>query len=212
MIRVLVVDDHALFREGLRGILRDAPDIQVVAEAGSYCQAIDVLRANDVGVVVCDLSMPGRDGIDLISHVKLAHPSIGILVLSMHEDSEYAARALRSGATGYITKSSGSEDLISAIRRVASGRTYVSDEMSEHLQQRTTRRSKEGPPHTQLSQREFRIFELLVRCQTPTHIARELSLSVKTISTHKARLLRKMGLSHQGELVRYAIEHNLVVH
>ncbi len=212
MIKVLLVDDHALFRQGLRELLAKAPDMRVAAEAGSYAQAIEMLRANDISVVVADLSMPGRDGIDLISYIKTSKPDVAILVLTMHEDSEYAARALRGGASGYMTKASTSEDLISAIRRIATGRSYVSPSVSEQLMVRFTRSDSETPPHTTLSHREFRIFELLVQCQTTTRIARELSLSVKTVSTHKARLLKKMGLQHQGELVRYAIEHKLTGH
>jgi DNA-binding NarL/FixJ family response regulator len=212
MIKVLLVDDHALFRQGLRELLAKAPDMRVAAEAGSYAQAIEMLRANDISVVVADLSMPGRDGMDLISYIKTSKPDVAILVLTMHEDSEYAARALRTGASGYMTKASSSEDLISAIRRIATGRSYVSPSVSEQLMVRFTRSDSETPPHTTLSHREFRIFELLVQCQTTTRIARELSLSVKTVSTHKARLLKKMGLQHQGELVRYAIEHKLTSH
>jgi two-component system, NarL family, invasion response regulator UvrY len=212
MIRLLLVDDHALFRQGLKGLLAGAPDIKVVAEAGSYAQALEVLRVNEINVVVADLSMPGRDGIDLISHIKGADPAISIMVLTMHEDCEYATRALRAGASGYMTKASTSEELVSAIRRIASGRTHVSPSVSESLMLRFTRGDADAPPHTTLSHREFRIFELLVQCQTTTRIARELSLSVKTVSTHKTRLLKKMGLQHQGELVRYAIEHKLAGH
>jgi DNA-binding NarL/FixJ family response regulator len=209
MIEVLLVDDHALFRQGLRGLLGCAADIRVVAEASSYPQAVDMLRTNRVDVLVTDLSLPGRDGIDLITYVKSVRPAIEILALSMHEDEEHATRALKCGALGYVTKSSTSEDLISAIRRVAIGRTYVCPSISENLMMRFTRNVSEAAPHTSLSDREFRIFEMLVQCQTTTKIARELSLSVKTISTHKTRLLNKMGLRHQGELVRYAIEHKL---
>jgi DNA-binding NarL/FixJ family response regulator len=212
MIRLLLVDDHALFRQGLRGLLSGAPDLKVVAEAGSYAQALEMLRVHEVNVVVADLSMPGRDGIDLVSHIKGADAAISILVLTMHEDCEYATRALRAGASGYMTKASTSEELVSAIRRIASGRTHVSPSVSESLMLRFTRGDADAPPHTTLSHREFRIFELLVQCQTTTRIARELSLSVKTVSTHKTRLLKKMGLQHQGELVRYAIEHKLAGH
>jgi len=184
----------------------------VVAEAGSYAQALEMLRANEINVVIADLSMPGRDGIDLISHIKGAESGISILVLTMHEDCEYATRALRAGASGYMTKASTSEELTSAIRRIASGRTHVCASVSESLMLRFTRSDADAPPHTMLSHREFRIFELLVQCQTTTRIARELSLSVKTVSTHKTRLLKKMGLQHQGQLVRYAIEHKLAGH
>lgn len=210
MIRVLLVDDHALFRQGLSGLLSKAPDIQVIGEASGYAQAIDELRTNDVNVVLTDLSMPGRDGIDLISQVKEVRPTVQILVLSMHEDGEHAARALKSGAIGYVTKGSTADELVSAVRRVAGGRSYVSSSVSENLMQRFTRNDTGAQPHATLSQREYRIFELLIRCKTTTTIARELSLSVKTVSTHKARLLKKMGLTHQGELVRYALEHNLL--
>jgi DNA-binding NarL/FixJ family response regulator len=133
MIRVLLVDDHVLFRQGLKGLLGNAPDLRVVAEAGSYAQAIEMLRTNDISVVVADLSMPGRDGIDLISHIKVINPVVSILVLTMHEDCEYATRALRSGASGYMTKASTSEELVSAIRRIASGRSYVCPSISENL-------------------------------------------------------------------------------
>jgi two-component system invasion response regulator UvrY len=212
VIRILLVDDHALFRQGLKGLLSSAADFRVAAEAGSYSQALEMLRTTEVNVVVADLSMPGRDGIDLISHIKGASSSAAILVLTMHEDCEYATRALRAGALGYMTKSSTSDELVSAIRRIASGRSYVSPSVSESLMLRFTRGDSDTPPHATLSHREFRIFELLVQCQTTTRIARELSLSVKTVSTHKTRLLKKMGLRHQGELVRYAIEHKLAGH
>jgi two-component system, NarL family, invasion response regulator UvrY len=209
MIRVLLVDDHALFRQGLHGLLSKAPDIQVVGEAAGYAQAIDELRSHDVQVVLTDLSMPGRDGIDLISQVKEIRPMVQILVVSMHEDGEHAARALRSGAIGYVTKGSTADELVCAVRRVACGRSYVSAAVSENLMQRFTHEAS-SQPHATLSQREYRIFEMLINCKTTTTIAHELSLSVKTVSTHKGRLLRKMGLTHQGELVRYAIEHSLL--
>jgi two-component system, NarL family, invasion response regulator UvrY len=210
MIRVLLVDDHALFRQGVRGLLSKAPDIQVVAEAAGYAQAIDELRTSDIHVVLTDLSMPGRDGIDLISQVREVRPTVQVLVVSMHEDGEHAARALRSGAIGYVTKGSTADDLVSAVRRVACGRSYVSAAVSENLMQRFTHNEASSQPHATLSQREYRIFEMLIHCKTTTTIAHELSLSVKTVSTHKGRLLKKMGLTHQGELVRYAIEHSLL--
>lgn len=209
MIDVILVDDHSLFRQGLSRLLATAPDIRVVAEADGYAQAIDAIRLNRVDVLISDLSMPGRDGMDLIAHVKTLDPSIEILVLSMHDDAEHASRALKSGALGYMTKASTSDELFVAIRRVAGGRTYVDPSISEDVVLRFLHNGSEAPPHTSLSDREFRIFEMLVQCRTTFRIAQELSLSVKTVSTHKARLLRKMGLQHQGELVRYAIEHKL---
>src|ERR1700739_1815934 len=145
MIRLLLVDDHALFRQGLKGLLAGAPDIRVVAEAGSYAQALEMLRVNEITVVVADLSMPGRDGIDLISHIKGADPAISIMVLTMHEDCEYATRALRAGCAGYRTKASPSEELVSAIRRIASGRTHVSPSVSESLMLRFTRGEADAP-------------------------------------------------------------------
>jgi DNA-binding NarL/FixJ family response regulator len=212
MINVLLVDDHVLFRQGLKGLVEREPDIRVTAEAAGYARALEMLRAHDVRVVVADISMPGRDGIDLIAHIKSINPQLPVLVLSMHDDGEYAARALRSGAAGYVTKASSTEELVSAIRRVASGHSYVCQSVSENLMARFTRTDSATPLHATLSHREFRIFELLVQCQTTSRIAQELSLSVKTVSTHKTRLLRKMGLHHQGELVRYAIEHKLDLH
>src|SRR5258708_9207211 len=188
MIKVLLVDDPALFREVLRELLAKAPDLRVAAEAGSYAQAIEMLRTNDINVVVADLSMPGRDGIDLISHIKASNPVVSILVLTMHEDCEYAARALRSGASGYMTKASTSEDLMSGIRRIASGRSFVSPSVSEGLMLRFTRSDSETPPHTTLSHRQFRTFDLLVQCHPPPSTPPTFSLTAKTSTTLKPRL------------------------
>lgn len=208
-IRLLLVDDHAIFRQGVKGLLASTPDLQVVAEAGNYLQAVEMLRTTRINGVVADLSMPGRDGIELISHIKTTNPGIPILILTMHQDLEYASRALRSGASGYLTKAATSDELVSAIRRIASGRMHVCSTVSEILLSRFTRSGPNRPPHATLSPREFRVFELLAQCWPLKRIACELSLSVKTVGTHKMRLLKKMKLNHQAELVRYAIEHDL---
>jgi len=212
MIRVVLVDDHTLFRQGLRAALSEAPEISVVSEAGNYAQAMDSLRVHEPNVVVADLSMPGRDGIELISRIRLLNPELPVVALSMHEDGEHAARAIGSGAMGYVTKASSTEELISAIRAVSCGRRFVCAGVADVLMQHAVRDVSTLLPHLRLSSRETRIFELLVQCHTATEIARELSLSIKTVSTHKTRLLLKMGLKNQGELVRYAIEHGIITH
>lgn len=212
MIRVLLVDDHALFRQGLRAVLSEAPEISVVSEAGNYAQAMDALRVHDANVVVADLSMPGRDGVELISRIRLLDPALPVVALSMHDDGEHAARALGCGAMAYVTKASSGHELISAIRAVSCGRRFVCSGVAEVLMRHAVHEVTESPPHCRLSNREYRIFELLVQCHSATQIARDLSLSIKTVSTHKTRLLLKMGLQNQGELVRYAIEHGVITH
>jgi len=211
MINVFLVDDHALFRQGLKLVLGHNPEIRVVGEASSYGEAVEYLRNRHVDVLVVDLSIPGRDGLDLITFVRSAHPAIGILVLTMHAEEEYAARALRAGAAGYLTKDSTGEHVIAAVGRVAAGSSYMCPRIAESLALRVGRGSGNALPHTGLSDREYKVFEMLVQGNSITGIARELSLSSKTVSTHKMRLLRKMSMRSETDLVRYAMEHQLGV-
>jgi DNA-binding NarL/FixJ family response regulator len=211
MINVFLVDDHALFRQGLKLVLRHSPEIRVVGDAASYGEAVEQLRNADVDVLVADLSIPGRDGLDLIAYVRAAHPAVAILVLTMHAEEEYAARALRAGAAGYLTKDSTGEHVIAAVARVAAGSSYMCPRIAESLALRVGRSNGHGPPHTALSDREYKVFEMLVQGNSITGIARELSLSAKTVSTHKMRLLRKMSMRSETDLVRYAMEHQLGV-
>lgn len=211
MFNVFLVDDHALFLQGLKLILGRNPEIRVVGEASGYGEAVEQLRNCHVDVLIVDLSIRGRDGIDLIAYVSSAHPEIAILVLTMHAEDEYAVRALRAGAAGYLTKESTGEHVVAAIGRVAAGSTYMCPRIAESLALRIGRGSGNLLPHTALSDREYKVFEMLVKGNSITGIARELSLSSKTISTHKMRLLRKMSMRSETDLVRYAMEHQLGV-
>ena len=166
------------------------------------------MRETEIDVAVVDLSMPGRSGVELIKLLKVERPKLRLLVLSMHSEEQYAVRAVRAGASGYLTKESAADELVAAIRRIAGGGAYISPETAERLVLASNTGS-DGPPHTQLSNREYEVFRALVEGKSVTDIAAGLNLSVKTISTHKSRILEKMGLANQADLVRYAVRHNL---
>ena len=206
MISVLIVDDHQLVRQGLKALLGSYPDIRVVAEAGDYAEAIERVRQHRFDVATVNLTMPGRDGLELIEHLRVIAPDLPILALTMHKEEEYAVRALKAGAAGFATKDCEAEQLVFAVRRLASGRDYVSPDVAERLALRHCRNAQSQHPHTMLSNREFRVFEMLVEGKTVTAIANDLCLSDKTVSTHKARLLRKLDRHNQAELIRYAME------
>jgi len=210
VIRVLLADDHAVVRAGLREILADTGDIKVVGEAANGQEVLSRVREQEFDVVVLDMSMPGRSGIDLIKQVKGEKPKLRLLILSMHGEQQYAVRALKAGAAGYLTKDSAVDQLVAAIRRVAGGGAYISSETAERLAMDAAR-GTDAAPHTRLSDREFQIFQLIAAGKSITEIARRLSLSVKTISTHKSRILDKMGFANQAELIRYAIENKLLI-
>ena len=209
MIRVLLADDHAIVRSGLKEILEATGDIVVAAEATNGHEALAKVRETEVDVAVVDLSMPGRSGIELIKLMKAERPKIRVLVLSMHSEEQYAVRAVKAGASGYLTKESAADELVAAIRRIAGGGAYISPETAERLVHDTSA-EKSGPPHRQLSDREYEVFKMIVAGKAVTDIAQRLNLSVKTVSTHKARILQKMGLASQADLVRYAVTHNLL--
>jgi DNA-binding NarL/FixJ family response regulator len=209
VIRVLLADDHAIVRAGLKEILDDTGDIAVAGEASSGQEVLARIRDNDYDVAVLDMSMPGRSGIELIRQVKDEKPRVRILVLTMHSEQQYAVRALKAGASGYLTKESAPDQLVAAIRRIAAGGAFVSPETAEQLAL-DVNRAPGGPPHTLLSDREYQVFELIVNGKSVSDIARQLALSVKTISTHKTRILHKMGVTSEAELVRYALEHKLL--
>jgi two-component system invasion response regulator UvrY len=208
VIRVLIADDHHLVRDGLKQILGAAEGIAVAGEASSGDEALALVKANDYDLALLDMSMPGLSGIDLIKRLKLEKPKLRILVLSMHAEQQYAARALKAGASGYLTKDSASEQLIRAIRKIAAGGLLVSDTAAASLIGETV--GAETLPHTLLSDREFEVFKLLAEGRSPTEIASQLHLSVKTVSTHKTRVLQKMNLGGTAELVRYALENKLL--
>ncbi|HUL91687.1 MAG TPA: response regulator transcription factor [Burkholderiales bacterium] len=209
MIRIVVADDHTIVREGLKQLLSASSDLSVVGEAQNGREVIERVRALDFDVLLLDMSMPGRSGIELIKQVHAEKPKLRVLVLSMHEEEQYAVRAIKAGACGYLTKESATAQLVSAIRKVAGGGAFITDSVAQQLALGVMPQT-EGPPHGALSDREFQVFRELVSGKGVTDIAAELNLSVKTVSTHKARIMQKMNMSNPAELIRYAIHHRLV--
>lgn len=208
-LQVLVADDHAIIRDAFRKILSDLPDFELGGEAANGTDALQQVRARAWDLVILDMSMPGRSGLELIKLMRGERPRLPILVFSMHPEEQYAVRAIRAGAAGYLSKESDSDLLLPAMRKVAAGGAYVSAKVAELLAQDTVR-SDSTEPHTLLSDREYGIFSRIVRGVSLTEIAEELSLSIKTVSTHKSHILAKMSLGNQVDLVRYAIDHGLL--
>lgn len=207
-VRLLIADDHQLMREGLRRLLAATPGLQVEAEAANGHEVLEALKAHTVDVAVLDLSMPGMPGMDLIRRVKAEHPRVAVLVLTMHAEEQYALRAFRSGANGYLTKDSAGSELVLAIRKLAAGGAFVTTALAERLAVSLGQLHK-GLPHTELTDREFEIFRRIGAGQRLTDIANDLHLSIKTVSTHKTRILEKMGLDGTAALIRYGLEHHL---
>jgi DNA-binding NarL/FixJ family response regulator len=210
VIRIVIADDHAIVREGLKRIVSDAADLQVVGEAADGTEVLQRVRELQFDVLVLDLSMPGRSGMELIKLVKAERPRLRILVLSMHQETQYAVRAIRSGASGYLTKESAPAQLEQALRKIAAGGAYISAEVAEQLALGAMPGAQPAAPHESLSHREFDVMRRLAAGESVTDIAAALSLSVKTVSTHKANLMAKLGLQNQTELVRYALKHGLI--
>lgn len=209
MKRILIADDHAIMRDGLKRILDATQDLKVVDEAESGDQVMAKVRGNTYDLVLLDMSMPGKSGIELIKWIKTTKPEIPVLVLSMHEEEQYAVRAIRAGASGYVTKDTASVQLVTAIRKVTEGGVYLSQDVAEQIALNLQPKGAEQP-HQSLSDREFEVFLLLVEGRAVSDIADRLHLSVKTVSTHKARILEKMGMESVAELVRYAMTHRLM--
>ena len=209
MIRIVIADDHTLMREGLKRIFEGNDEITVVGEAVDGFSVINLVKKGGFDMLLLDLSMPGRSGIDLIRQIRTEAPKLPILVLTMYEEEQYAVRSIRAGAQGYLTKESAGDQLVNAIKKVASGRPYISMEVAEQLALGIMTPEKEMP-HTQLSDREFEVFNLLASGKSITDIGTQLHLSVKTVSTHKSRILTKMGMHSLAEIVQYAVTHNLL--
>ncbi len=207
-IRVLIADDHAIVRQGLRQILSDTPDLTVAGEAENGVQAVQLVRSGEWGVVLMDLSMPDRNGIDALKLIKKENPRLPVLILSMYPEEQYAIRALRAGASGYLTKQSAPDLLVTAIRQVASGKKYVSPSLAEELAN-AIGEDTERPAHEKLSDREYQTLCMIASGKTPTEIAEALNLSVKTVSVYRARLLEKMHLRNNAELTHYGLKHGL---
>jgi two-component system, NarL family, invasion response regulator UvrY len=208
-IEVLVADDHAIIRDGLKKILADTADMVVAGEAANGQATLEKVRERDWSLVILDMSMPGRSGLELIKLIKAERPRLPVLVFSMHPEEQYAVRAIRAGAAGYLSKEGDSDLILPAMRRVAAGGAFVSAKVAELLATDVSR-SSDQLPHQSLSDREYGVFSRIVRGSTLTEIAEELSLSIKTVSSHKAHILAKMNLATQVDMVRYAIEHNLL--
>ena len=204
MIRVLLADDHEIVRDGLKRILAASGEIVVAGEAQDGDAALALVKAHDYDLAVIDMSMPGLAGLDLIRRLKLEKPRLRLLVLSMHGEQQYAARALKAGASGYLNKDSAAEQLLAAIRKVAAGGVHVGEAAAAGLLQAAR------APHEKLTDREFEVLRLLAGGRSPSEVAEQLRLSVKTVSTHKANIQLRLGLAGTAELVRYALEQKLV--
>ncbi|WP_028220913.1 response regulator [Paraburkholderia oxyphila] len=209
MIKVILADDHALVRDGLRRILQDAHDFEIVGEGCDSATTLALVREREARVLVLDLSMPGRSGVDLIKQIKDEQPALRILVLTMHAEQQYAVRAFKAGASGYLTKESASAELVNAVTKVATGGVYVSMAMAERFAQ-SLNEPADTLPHQRLSDREFEVFRRLASGETITEIAKALCVSAKTVSTYKVRILEKMEMPHEAALVRYALRHKLL--
>jgi len=209
MRNVLVVDDHALVRDGLKSVLREHAATTDVGEAATAADASRLARERDWDLAIVDISLAGRSGLDVVAELKALRPQMPVLVLSMHSEQQYARRAFRAGAAGYITKSTSRAELARAIRRVGAGGRYVSPELAEQLAADLDRETADAP-HAALSNREFEVMRLLGTGNTVTEIAAILGISDKTVSTYRARILEKMHVRTNAELVRYLIENNLL--
>lgn len=209
MIRLLIADDHLLFRQGLRRLLSDEPDLDIVAEAANCAEVIDAMRKQAIDVAVLDLTMPGRSGAEMIRQVRAMSPHVRILVLTMHAEEVLVLAALKAGANGYLTKVDAADEVLTAIHRLAQGGRYVCRQLAENIAFGLSRPDDEKPPHARLSARELKILEMLSAGKRGSEIASELLLSEKTVSTHKANLLKKLNLHNSAELVVYALNHRL---
>ena len=208
---VLVADDHAIIRDGLRKLLADTHDFVVVGEAANGNAALQAVRARDWALLILDISMPGRNGLELIKLIRQERPRLPILIFSMHHEEQYAVRALRAGASGYLSKDSDMDLLLPSLRKLVAGGPYISPKVAELLAMDVSPRLQDLP-HKSLSDREFEVFSRIVAGSSLTAIAHALSLSIKTVSTHKSNILAKMQLTGQVDLVRYAMEHQLLDH
>lgn len=208
-MNILVADDHSVVRRGLQQIIAMRPGWKVVEEVSSADDVLPVLRREHIDVLILDVSLGGRSGIDLLAQIRAELPSLPVLMFSMHAEEQYAIRCLRAGASGYIQKDRSPEELIEAIERVASGHTYVSDAVTEQLATELIRRPV-GQPHERLSTREFEVFRLIASGRSATEIAEALHLSVKTVSTYRSRILEKTGFRTNADIIAYAIRSGLI--
>jgi DNA-binding NarL/FixJ family response regulator len=208
MIRVLIVDDHDVVRKGLRQILAETPGMKVAGEAATGQEALDIAAQEDIEVAILDLTMPGRGGLEILKELTAGRPSLKVLVLSIHSEDQYALHCLRNGASGYLSKATALTELVQAVQTVAAGRKFITPTLAEKLLG-SIQDDGSQLPHERLSNRELQVLELIGSGKTVADIARELSLSPKTIGTYRSRILLKMGLDKNPQLIRYAIQHGL---
>jgi len=209
MIRIAIVDDHAIVRAGLRQFFADQPDFAVVAEAANGRDALDIVRAGEIDVMVLDISMPEQNGVDTLAAIKLRAPELPVLILSGFPEAHYATTLLRQGASGYLNKDCDPDEIVKAIRTVFRGRKYISAGLAERLADGLVA-GGDKPLHEQLSERELQVFLRLAQGQTIGHLADDLSLSVKTVSTYRSRVMDKMGLESNSDLTYYALKNGLI--
>jgi len=209
MLSILIADDHPVFRRGLKQIIAESPDMVVAGEAADGREALRKAVTGDYDVLLLDITLPFINGVDVLSRLQNERPALPVLVLSMHPEEQYAVRALRAGASGYLTKESAPEELLAAIRKVSTGGKYVTASLAEHLAC-IVQSDGEALPHETLSNREYQVMCLIASGKTVSEIAKELSLSVKTITTYRARILEKLHLKNNAELMRYATMNELV--
>ncbi len=207
MIKILIADDHAIVRGGLKQIIETTTDITVAGEAARGSEVVDRLRTCQIDLLLLDMTMPGISGVDLIRRVRTEQPALPVLVFSIHNEAQVVSRALRAGATGYVTKDSDPDVLLAAIRKLANGGRFIDPKLVDAMVFET--HSGDAPPHEILSDREFQVLQLLAAGKSINEIAETFKLSAKTISTHKMRVMQKLGLGSNAELIRYAIKHRL---
>jgi DNA-binding NarL/FixJ family response regulator len=209
MIRIIIADDHAAIRRGVKDILADEADMEIGAEASTAQELLDLVRKQPWDAVVLDISLPGRSGLEVLSELKQERPSLPVLVHTMHSEDQFAVRALRAGAAGYLTKDSPPEELVKALRKIVAGGKYVGQSLAEKLAVNVDA-NNDRALHEALSDREFQVLRLLASGRTVSEIADELALSVKTISTYRSRILDKMKMKNNAELMRYSLQHKVV--
>ncbi len=208
-IRIFLADDHIMFRDGVKQVLSGAPGFAVVDEASTTSEVLDKVQKSKYDVAVLDISMPGRSGIDVLKQIKKIDPHLKILILSMYPEDQYASRAIKAGADGYLTKNKASFELIEAIRRIASGRKYISSDVAEQLAVDLAK-DIDMPLHQKLSDREYQVMCMIGSGKTVKQIAEELALSISSVSTLRVRILKKFSMKTNAEITHYAVKHNLV--
>jgi len=208
MLKILVADDHPIVRQGIKQIIADTTDMVVAGEATNGHEVLNAVKENPYDVILLDIAMPGPNSIDILKQLKKDKPQIAVLILSIHPEEQYAVRTLKAGASGYLTKESAPDELVEAIRKVSKGGKYITSSLAESLATILIKEDQ-GLPHTILSDREYQVLLMISSGKTNKEIADELSLSVKTISTHHTRILNKMNMRTNAELIHYVIKHEL---